>query len=297
MTDRITLSQIAVTSCHGVPKHEKSTPQRFFVDVVIECDLSRVGATDDLATTISYADVGQDIMLIMTQQPVDLIETLTEQIVASTLARLAVEAVEVTVHKPDALAGVEFSAFGLSGPAVSIRREQDRPVVIALGANLGDRMATLASAVRFLERTPGLELVGVSRLFETDPIGEADQTDYLNAVAVGRSRLAPWSLLERLHHIEACRGRTRGSHWGARMLDIDLIQVGDPEADADVRSDTVELMLPHPRAAERAFVLQPWLDVDPRAVLRCNDGPRSVEQLMAVVDRAGIRSGPDWSPL
>ncbi|WP_265443275.1 2-amino-4-hydroxy-6-hydroxymethyldihydropteridine diphosphokinase [Flexivirga meconopsidis] len=296
-TDRITLTGIAVTTPHGVLDHEKHQPQRFFVDVVIECDLSGAGLSDDLDRTISYAEVAQDVERIMTQPPVDLIETLAEQVAAAVLARPAAEAVEVTVHKPDAPAGVLFSRVGLAGPSVSIRREQHRPVAIALGANLGDRVATLRSAVRSLDRTAGLDLVAVSRLFETDPVGGPEQPDYLNAVAVGTTRLAPWTLLERLHEIEAGRGRTREIRWGARTLDLDLLQVGDPAAGNDLRSDRAELTLPHPRAAERAFVLAPWADADPAATLRAGEVVVPVRDLLDSSDRSGIRPGPDWSPL
>lgn len=297
MADRITLTRLAVTTPHGVLAHEKREPQRFFVDIVIECDVSRAGTSDDLGHTISYADIAQDAERIMLQPPVDLIEHLAEQIAASVLDHVAAEAVEVTVHKPDAPAGVDFSSIGLSGPSVTIRREQHRPVVIALGANLGDRTATLASAVRALGRVEGLELIEVSKLFETAPVGGPEQPDYLNAVAVGTTRLAPWTLLDRLHEIEAGRGRTREIRWGARTLDLDLIQVGDPAADTDLQFDTDDLTLPHPRAHERAFVLAPWASADPQARLRVGRKVVPVAQLLGAADASGIRVGPQWRPL
>jgi dihydroneopterin aldolase/2-amino-4-hydroxy-6-hydroxymethyldihydropteridine pyrophosphokinase len=296
MTDRITLTQLAVTTPHGVLAHEKREPQRFFVDIAIECDLSMAGASDDLGQTISYADVAQDAERILLQPPVDLIESLAEQIAASVLAHPAAEAVEVSVHKPDAPAGVDFSSIGLTGPAVTVRREQHRPVVIALGANLGDRVATLASAVRALGRIDGLELIEVSGLFETDPVGGPQQPDYLNAVAVGNSRLSPWTLLDRLHEIEAGRGRTREIRWGARTLDLDLIQVGDPAADTDLHFDSGKLTLPHPRAHERAFVLAPWAAADPQARLRVGRKVVPVVELLRVADSSGIHVGPQWRP-
>lgn len=297
MTDRIALTQLAVTTPHGVLAHEKREPQRFFVDIVIECDLALAGASDDLGQTISYADIAQDAERILLQPPVDLIESLAEQIAASVLARPAAEAVEVTVHKPDAPAGVDFSSIGLTGPAVTIRREQHRSVVIALGANLGDRVATLASAVRALGRLDGLELIEVSGLFETDPVGGPQQPDYLNAVAVGNSRLSPWTLLDRLHEIEAGRGRTREIRWGARTLDLDLIQVGDPTVDDDLCFDSEKLTLPHPRAHERAFVLAPWAAADPQARLRVGGEVVPVAELLRAADSSGIHIGPQWRPL
>jgi len=297
MSDRIALTRLAVTTPHGVLAHEKREPQRFFVDVTIECDVSRAGRSDDLDHTISYAEVAQEAERILTQPPVDLIEHLAEQIAASVLQRVAAEAVEVTVHKPDAPAGVDFATFGLAGPSVSVRREQHRPVVIALGANLGHRVRSLEAAVRALGRVDGLDLIEVSGLFETDPVGGPAQPDYLNAVAVGTTRLAPWTLLDRLHDIEAGRGRTREIRWGARTLDLDLIQLGDPAAGTDLRFATDELTLPHPRAGERAFVLAPWLDADPQAQLRVGRKVLPVAELLRSADTTGIRVGPEWSPL
>lgn len=297
MTDRIALTRLAVTTPHGVLAHEKLEPQRFFVDIVVDCDLSRAGLSDDLGHTISYAEIAQQAERIMTQPPVDLIEHLAEQIAASVLERVAAEAVEVTVHKPDAPAGVDFAGFGLAGPSVSVRREQHRPVVIALGANLGQRVRTLEAAVRALGRIGGLDLVEVSGLFETDPVGGPAQPDYLNAVAVGTTRLAPWTLLDRLHEIEAGRGRTREIRWGARTLDLDLIQLGDPAAATDLCIESDHLTLPHPRAAERAFVLAPWLDADPQARLRVGRKVLPVSELLQRSDTSGIRVGPVWRPL
>ncbi|MFC6712702.1 dihydroneopterin aldolase [Branchiibius cervicis] len=124
MTDRIALHGIAVTACHGVLDFEKTQPQPFIADVILETDLAPAGAGDDLADTVSYADVAQETVAILAGPPVDLIETLATRIAEAALDRSAVEAVEVTLHKPDAPAGVDFTPGG--GPSVSIRREADR---------------------------------------------------------------------------------------------------------------------------------------------------------------------------
>src|SRR5690606_32556738 len=101
----------------------------------------------------------------------------------------------------------------------------------------------------------------LSGLYGSAPVGGPAQPDYVNAVAVARTRLAPASLLAALHRVEHAFGRTREVRWGARTLDLDLVQYGDPSAGTDVTSDEELLTLPHPRARERAFVLVPWLDV------------------------------------
>ncbi|TWP33698.1 2-amino-4-hydroxy-6-hydroxymethyldihydropteridine diphosphokinase [Leekyejoonella antrihumi] len=295
--DRIILNGITVTSCHGVLPQEKTSPQRFIADIVLECDLSRAGHSDDLAHTVSYAEIAQEAEAILRGPTVDLIETLAQRIADTALTRVAVEAVEVTIHKPQAPAGVVFHDGQLGGPAVRIRREQDRQVVIACGANLGDREATLSAAVRALDRTPGIQVVAVSPLVETDPVGGPDQPDYLNAVVIARSRLAPLHLLGELHRIESWHHRIREVRWGARTLDLDLIQVGDPDNGSDLICATNDLTLPHPRAAVRGFVLVPWSQVDPAAALRCGDTARPVLQILGAVDVSGVRSGPPWWPL
>lgn len=284
-TDRIALHGIAVTACHGVLDFEKTQPQRFVADVLLETDLSTAGAGDDLTDTISYADVAQETVAILCGPPVDLIETLAARIASAALGHTGVEAVEVTIHKPDAPAGVEFAPGG--GPSVSIRREADHAAVIAMGANLHDRLGTLSAAVRAVAAVPGVRVVRVSPLVETEPIGP-DQPDYLNAVLLARTRLAPATLLARLHRIEDEFGRVRETRWGARTLDLDLIQVDD------ITRTGEQLTLPHPRAHERAFVLQPWLLADPDATLRTADGVQPVAALLEGLPDQGVRPGPAW---
>lgn len=168
------------------------------------------------------------------------------------------------------------------------RLQPSRRVVLALGSNLGDRLAHLDEAVRALATTPGLRLEAVSKVVES-PAWKPDGVDeeapgYLNAVVVGSTTLEPAALLEATAAIELAGGRVRGEgveRWGDRTIDIDIVTVGG------VLSDDPHLTLPHPRAAERAFVLEPWLDVEPSAVL---PGAGPVAELRArahdrVVDR------------
>ena len=137
--------------------------------------------------------------------------------------------------------------------------------VIALGSNLGERAEIFADAVRGLERLPLTTNVRVSEPVETVALTldgpDALAPAYLNAVALITTRLAPTVLLSLLHRIEADNGRIRREPWGSRTLDLDLIAYGD------VETDTPTLVLPHPRAAERDFVLGPWLTLDADAVL------------------------------
>ncbi len=149
-------------------------------------------------------------------------------------------------------------------------------VVLSIGSNLGDRLAHLQSVVDGLRP----ELVAVSPVYETDPVGPVPQGDYLNAViiAAGPEDAADW--LQRARTIEAAAGRVREQRWGPRTLDVDLVAVDD------LVSDDPALTLPHAGAHERAFVLLPWLDVDPEAVL---PGHGCVRELVGGLDLSGVR--------
>ena len=297
MTDRIVLQGISARGFHGVLDFEKAEGQDFVVDVALEVDLRRAGRSDLLAHTVNYAEVAADTVALITGPSLDLIEALADQIAAAALRRPLVQAVEVTVHKPQAPVGVP-----LGDVQVTVQRHRDEPAVIALGANLGDVQATLEAAVRQLADVDGLQITAVSDLFETDPVGGPEQPVYLNAVVLAQTRLAAFPLLTELHAIEADHGRVRETRWGARTLDIDLIQYGAPETGSDLVSNDPELMLPHPRAHERSFVLAPWWSVDAEAELRVGDTLVPVSELLARVDsagsvrQAGIRPGPQWSP-
>jgi 2-amino-4-hydroxy-6-hydroxymethyldihydropteridine diphosphokinase len=139
------------------------------------------------------------------------------------------------------------------------------PAVLAFGSNLGDRAATIRAAVAELEREPGISVGAVSPLYET-PALRVDGIDeeappYVNAVARIHTLLDPLGLLAAVNRVEDRLGRERAGRWGDRTIDIDIV-------DYDGRvSDDPRVTLPHPRAHERAFVLVPWLDVDPEATL------------------------------
>jgi 2-amino-4-hydroxy-6-hydroxymethyldihydropteridine diphosphokinase len=145
--------------------------------------------------------------------------------------------------------------------------------VISLGSNLGDRLEILKAAVESIRLVAQIQ--AVSSFYETDPVGGPEQPDYLNAVLIGSSNLSPELLLTELQKIESAAGRTREIRWGARTLDLDLITAEDIEQENEF------LTLPHPRAHERAFVLQPWLEIDPEAQI---PGKGWVKVLLSALD-------------
>lgn len=153
----------------------------------------------------------------------------------------------------------------MTTPARPERFTVEHRAVLALGSNLGDRAALITSAVEALAADPGIRVDELSPLYETPalkPEGiSSNAPAYLNAVVLVRTILDPHRLLRVVNSIEERLGRVRLEHWGDRTIDIDII-------DYDSRTlNDPDLTLPHPRAHERAFVLVPWRDVDPTAVV------------------------------
>lgn len=164
-------------------------------------------------------------------------------------------------------------------------------VALGLGGNLGDPRALLGEAVVQLSDDPRLEVLGVSGLWRTAAVGGPEQPDYLNAVVVAETGLQPEQLLQRARELEGAAGRQRAERWGPRTLDVDVLDV------EGVRRQGADLVIPHPRAHERAFVLSPWSEVDPDWVLRPAGlpGRTVVEWLAAVVGQSVQRVGTgDW---
>lgn len=157
-------------------------------------------------------------------------------------------------------------------------------VVLSLGSNLGDRMENLQDAIDALFDAPGLTFVALSPVYETAPWGGIEQPDYLNIVLMAETRIPPELLLDRVLNIEESMRRERVIRWGPRTLDIDIVLFGD------LVSTDPALVLPHPHAHERAFVLVPWADVDPDAVL---PGHGTVVDLARAVGTAGVTRRDD----
>ena len=356
MTNRrviIALKGLGALANHGVYDFERDRNQRFSADIVMWVETA--GTADDIAATVSYADIADEAMAVLTGTAVDLIETLAETIASRVMSHEGVVGTEVTVHKPDApidhpfadvsvtvragqtdamplslsLKGIyeaedgsvltgEIEAYGHAQAPSPAEQEQSgalptrrdvqaahaapahdaarpehlrsRRVVLAIGGNLGDVPVTLMHTVEALSYMEGFQIDDVSPIMRTKPVlapGQAPQPDYWNAVVVGSAIATPDELFAQTSRIERELGRERHERWGARTVDIDIIQI-----EGLASSDPV-LTLPHPRAKERAFVLAPWLLCDPDAIL---EGVGRVSDLLAdTPDREGIIDAvDDW---
>ncbi len=356
MTNRrviIALKGLGALANHGVYEFERDRNQRFSADIVMWVETA--GTADDIAATVSYADIADEAMAVLTGTAVDLIETLAETIASRVMSHEGVVGTEVTVHKPDApidhpfadvsvtvragqtdamplslsLKGIyeaedgsvltgEIEAYGRAQAPSPAEQEQSgalptrrdvqaaqaapaqdttrpehlrsRRVVLAIGGNLGDVPVTLMHTVEALSYMEGFQIEDVSPIMRTKPVlapGQAPQPDYWNAVVVGSAIATPDELFAQTSRIERELGRERHERWGARTVDIDIIQI-----EGLASADPV-LTLPHPRARERAFVLAPWLLCDPDAIL---EGVGRVSDLLAnTPDREGIIDAvDDW---
>lgn len=155
-----------------------------------------------------------------------------------------------------------------------------RRVVLCLGSNLGQRQMNLQGGVSALVDTPDVTVVDISPVYESAAVGGPDDAgDFLNVVVTADTTLSPHTLLDRCLAIEDAFGRERGERNAPRTLDVDLIIVGDQKTEDE------GLLLPHPRAHERAFVLQPWHDIDPEGYI---PGQGWVVDLLA-----DLTDGPD----
>jgi dihydroneopterin aldolase/2-amino-4-hydroxy-6-hydroxymethyldihydropteridine diphosphokinase len=261
--DRIEINGLRILALVGVLDHERLARQPLEVDLSLGVDLHDAGLSDDLDDTANYGAVSEAVVATVEASSDLLLERLAARIATVALGFTGVEEVTVTVTKlrPPIPADVDTTAIRITrtrAEVASVGSGAHRAFV-ALGSNLGDRESYLRFGVSSLG-----DVVACSQVWETDPVGgPQDQGAYLNMVVEVATDLDPFAFLRRCHRIEAAAGRERIVHWGPRTLDVDLIFHGDR------RIDSPELTLPHPRYAERRFVLAPLSEIAPE---RCPEG-------------------------
>lgn len=299
--DTVVVEGITAVGRHGVAPSEKEKGQPFVADVIAHLDTRLAGREDELSKTVDYGRVATLAAGVLAGDPVDLIEALAERIAFAVLEIDTIYAVDVVVHKPEAPLGVPVtdtyvvirrdvrggdlwadkrigSAAGLAddplapGAVPEPKDELDErpgtavPALIALGGNVGDAEFILARAVEDLDRVAGIRVVAISPLVSTKAVDGPDQPDFLNAVVRIETTLSPRSLLHVAQGIEMVHGRERAVVNGPRTLDIDIVAFDDVVAGAE------DLVVPHPRAHKRAFVLTPWGSLEPDGVLLAGPG-------------------------
>lgn len=260
MSDTIWLRGISGVGRHGVHDFERADGQPFLADIGIAVDTRPASRTDDLVHTVSYAELAEQVHEVLTGPPVALLETLAERLAEVALSFPGVRRADVVVHKPQAPIAVPFDdvTVSISRTPLTLSPAVPVPCVLGLGANLSDPRATLRAAVAELADALGPLQVGplVRTAAMTLP-GSEPQPDYWNTVVLAHTRLAAAEVLGLARRLEAAHGRTRDVRWGARTLDVDILACGT------IASAEEELLLPHPGAASRPFVVVPWAALQP----------------------------------
>lgn len=267
--DTVTITAIEAYAHHGVYDSEKTEGQPFLADVSYRLDTRAASRDDDVASTVSYADVAAAVHEELVGGPsrtsYDLLETVAENIARRVLALGQLTWVKVCVHKPEAPIAVPYCDVTLTieRTPLSVVPARPRRVLLALGANSGTDPATqLARAVVDLEtrvgQGPGTALR--SPLLRTAALlapGQSPQPDYYNCAVMVESQLAAEEILKISQELEVAAGRVRSEQWGQRPLDIDIIAI------EGLSSEEAHLQLPHPRACERPFVIVPAAHIAP----------------------------------
>lgn len=248
----ITVKGLKVSARHGVLSVEKINPQPFVFDIKIDCDACSAALSDNVSDTVNYAEVCALVTSFCKNNSFNLIETLAygaAMKIAETFG--ASNAVEVTVHKPEAPVGLPFGDISVTA------RVERNTVVLSLGSSEGDRKATLDGAVKALNSLAGFKVLKVSDYIETEPYGGAAENAFLNCALTAECLLSPRGLLKNIRGIESDFGRVRTTRWGDRTLDVDIVFFGNKIIEEE------GLCIPHPDYLNRSFVITPVKQIAP----------------------------------
>lgn len=253
--DEIRIRGLRIFAHHGVFAEETRLGQTFVVNATLFTSTQKGGLADDLADTISYADVCLFLTEYLQKNTWKLLEAAVEHTCRALLLRFPLlRKVELELEKPSAPIPLPFDSV-----SVCITRSWHRAFV-AMGSNMGDKQGYLDGAVQALRADPCIRIGQVSSYFVTEPYGGVEQDDFLNAAMELETLYGPEELLDVLHTVEQAAKRERLVHWGPRTLDLDILFYDDL-----VQDDSV-LTLPHPDMQNRDFVLKPMAELVPHFV-------------------------------
>lgn len=250
--DEIHIENLEIFANHGVFQEETNLGQKFLVSLVMYVDTRKAGKTDCLEESIHYGEVSHFMTSYTKKHTRKLIETAAEDLAEALLLQYPLlKGVTLELKKPWAPVGLPLETV-----SVKITRFWHR-AYLGLGSNLGDKQAYLEQAVKALDETKGCRVAKVSSYLVTEPYGEVEQDDFLNACLSLDTLLSPSELLEKLHEIEQAAHRERLIHWGPRTLDLDILLYDDEIL------ETEDLIIPHVEMHKREFVLKPLSEIAP----------------------------------
>ena len=253
--DQLIIKDLVIFGHHGVFQEEKKLGQKFVLDLVIDLDLGEACETDNLESAINYAQLSHELTAVFQRENYDLIERAAHVLCSYILEHYpTVMQVDLTLKKPWAPVLLE-----LKYPSVRIVRAR-HIAYIAVGSNLGDKKAHIEQALKLIDQNVHTKILRQSTLIETDPVGYDDQAPFLNGALMVSTTLTPKKLIQWLMTIETDLKRERLVKWGPRTIDLDVIYYDD------LVTDDIDIVLPHPRMHERAFVLEPLSEIAPYIV-------------------------------
>ena len=250
--DKIHIKDLEIIGFHGAIPEEKVLGQKFVLSFELDVDLRQAGKNDDLTKTVHYGELAQKVEEEFTKTSYDLIEKAAEEICEFVLLNYPlVKKVKLLLKKPWAPTRkhVEYVA-------VEIERKLNK-VYIAAGSNLGDKEETLKEAIYIIDKRKDCVVTKVSNFYTTDPVGYEDQDQFVNCVFEINTLQTPSELMDTLLEVEKDFKRERIIRWGPRTLDLDIIFYND------IISYDEHILIPHPRAHERQFVMKPMCDINP----------------------------------
>ena len=250
--DKIHIKDLEIIGFHGAIPEEKVLGQKFVLSFELDVDLRQAGKNDDLTKTVHYGELAQKVEEEFTKTSYDLIEKAAEEICEFVLLNYPlVKKVKLLLKKPWAPTRkhVEYVA-------VEIERKWNK-VYIAAGSNLGDKKETLKEAIDKIDKRKDCVVTKVSNFYTTDPVGYEDQDQFVNCVFEIDTLQTPSELMDTLLEVEKDFKRERIIRWGPRTLDLDIIFYDD------IISYDEHILIPHPRAHERQFVMKPMCDINP----------------------------------
>lgn len=250
--DKIHIKDLEIIGFHGAIPEEKVLGQKFVLSFELDVDLRQAGKNDDLTKTVHYGELAQKVEEEFTKTSYDLIEKAAEEICEFVLLNYPlVKKVKLLLKKPWAPTRkhVEYVA-------VEIERKWNK-VYIAAGSNLGDKEETLKEAIDKIYKRKDCVVTKVSNFYTTDPVGYEDQDQFVNCVFEIDTLQTPSELMDTLLEVEKDFKRERIIRWGPRTLDLDIIFYND------IISYDEHILIPHPRAHERQFVMKPMCDINP----------------------------------
>ena len=250
--DKIHIKDLEIIGFHGAIPEEKVLGEKFVLSFELDVDLRQAGKNDDLTKTVHYGELAQKVEEEFTKTSYDLIEKAAEEICEFVLLNYPlVKKVKLLLKKPWAPTRkhVEYVA-------VEIERKWNK-VYIAAGSNLRDKEETLKEAIDKIDKRKDCVVTKVSNFYTTDPVGYEDQDQFVNCVFEINTLQTPSELMDTLLEVEKDFKRERIIRWGPRTLDLDIIFYND------IISYDEHILIPHPRAHERQFVMKPMCDINP----------------------------------